>query len=172
MTAHPTAIVEDGAEIGQGTRVWHFCHVRKGARVGADCVLGKGVFVDSGAVIGDKVKIQNHVSVFNGVTIETGVFVGPHVCFTNDKIPRAVNPDLSAKSASDWKVTPTRVREGASIGANATIVAGITLGRWCLIGAGSVVTRDVPDFAMVVGNPARVVAHVDESGQIVRSSRS
>ena len=172
MKVHPTATVEPGSEIGEGTHVWHYCHVRRGARIGAECVLGKGVFVDSGAVIADRVKIQNHVSVFNGVTIETGVFVGPHVCFTNDKIPRAVNPDLSAKGVSDWKVTPTVVREGASIGANATVVAGVTLGKWCMIGAGAVVTRDIPAYALAVGNPARIVAYVDETGKIVRSSKS
>ena len=121
MFIHPTAEVEAGAEIGTGTKVWHLCHIRRGARLGEGCVIGRGVFVDAGVSVGHRVKIQNYVSVFHGVTIEDGVFVGPHVCFTNDLLPRAVNPDLSAKGADDWTVSETRVKEGASIGANSTI---------------------------------------------------
>lgn len=149
---HPTAIVEDGAHIGDGTRIWHFVHVRTGASVGSDCVLGKDVYVDVGAVIGDGVKIQNGVSVYNGVTLEHDVFVGPHVAFTNDLYPRA---------SGAWTITPTRVCAHASIGANATILCGITIGQHAMIGAGAVVTKDVPPYGLVCGNPACLVGYVD-----------
>lgn len=164
---HPTAEVEAGAVIGEGTKIWHLCHVRRDARVGDECVLGRGVFVDAGVQIGSRVKIQNYVSVFHGVTIEDGVFVGPHVCFTNDMWPRAVNPDLSLKAADDWVLVETRVRVGAAIGANSTIVCGVTIGRWAMVGAGSVVTKDVPDHALVVGSPARIIGYVTASGRRV-----
>jgi acetyltransferase-like isoleucine patch superfamily enzyme len=165
MFIHPSAEVEPGAVIGENTKIWHLCHVRRDAHLGKECVLGRGVFVDAGVHIGDRVKIQNYVSVFHGVTIEDGVFVGPHVCFTNDLIPRAVNPDMSLKAATDWVLGETRIRAGAAIGANSTIVCGITVGRWALIGAGSVVTKDVPDYGLVVGNPARLIGYVSASGQ-------
>ncbi len=161
---HPTAEVESGAMIGSGSKIWHLCHIRKNATIGDDCVLGRGVFVDAGVQIGSKVKIQNYVSVFHGVTIEDGVFVGPHVCFTNDMLPRAVNPDMSLKSANDWTLAETRVCAGAAIGANSTIRCGIIIGRWAMIGAGSVVTRDVPDYGLVVGNPARLIGYVCACG--------
>lgn len=161
---HPTAVVEDGVELGPGTRVWHICQVRKGAKVGQNCVLARGVFIDTEVTVGDSVKIQNYVSVYHGVTIEDGVFVGPHVCFTNDKNPRAVNPDLSPKAPDDWTITRTRVKTGAALGANSTIVCGVTVGRWAVIGSGTVVTKDVPDYALVVGNPGRVVGWVCARG--------
>jgi acetyltransferase-like isoleucine patch superfamily enzyme len=167
MFIHPSANVEDGAHIGENTKVWHLCHVRRDAHVGENCVLGRGVFVDAGVQIGNAVKIQNYVSVFHGVTIEDGVFVGPHVCFTNDLFPRAVNPDMSLKAADDWVLAETRIKAGAAIGANSTIVCGITVGRWAMIGSGSVVTKDVPDYALVVGNPGRIIGYVTASGQRV-----
>jgi UDP-2-acetamido-3-amino-2,3-dideoxy-glucuronate N-acetyltransferase len=156
---HPTAIVEPGAELGSGTRVWHHAHVREGARVGASCVLGKNVFVDSGVTIGDGVKVQNNVSVYVGVTIDDDVFVGPSATFTNDRVPRA--------HASEWEVVPTHVRRGASIGANATIVCGIELGEDCMIGAGAVVTHDVGAHELVVGAPARRIAWVCRCGAVL-----
>ncbi|ABL78296.1 acyltransferase [Thermofilum pendens] len=155
--AHPTAVVEEGAEIGEGTRIWHFAHVRSGARIGRNCNIGKDVYVDQGAVIGNNVKIQNGVSVYRGVVIEDNVFVGPYAVFTNDKYPRAFS--------TDWEVVPTVVKEGASIGANATIVCGVTIGRYAMVAAGSVVTRDVPDHALVAGNPARIVGFVCYCGR-------
>ena len=127
--------------------------------------LSKGVYVDFGVKIGDNVKIQNNVSVYHGVTIEDGVFVGPHVCFTNDKKPRAVNEDGSLKAADDWQVSKTIVKKGASIGANSTILPGITIGKFSLIGAGSVVTKDVPDYGLVYGNPAKLKGSVDKKGE-------
>lgn len=165
MYIHPSAEVESGATIGEGTKIWHICHVRKNAQIGQDCVLGRGVFVDAGVQIGNQVKIQNYVSVYVGVTIEDYVFVGPHVCFTNDMYPRAVNPDLTPKDLSNWIVTPTLVQHGASLGANSTIVCGITIGRWAMVGAGSTVTKDVPDHALVVGNPAKLIGYVCKSGR-------
>jgi acetyltransferase-like isoleucine patch superfamily enzyme len=165
---HPSSVVADTAVLGDRTQVWLFCQIRENVRIGQGCVLGKGIYVDAGVVIGDNVKIQNNASIFTGVTIEDGVFVGPHVCFTNDKIPRAVNPDMSLKSADDWHVTPTLVKAGAALGANSTIVCGITVGRWAMVASGSVVTKDVPDHALVMGNPARIVAWVCACGQRVR----
>ncbi|MGQ9888935.1 MAG: acyltransferase [Aggregatilineales bacterium] len=162
---HPSADVEAGATIGEDSKIWHLCHIRRDARIGQACVLGRGVFVDAGVHIGSRVKIQNYVSVFHGVTIEDGVFVGPHVCFTNDLLPRAVNPDMSLKAADDWVLTETLVKAGAAIGANATIVCGVTIGRWAMVGAGSVVTKDVPDHGLVVGNPARLIGWVCACGQ-------
>lgn len=167
MFIHPSAEVEDGAQIGENTKIWHLCHIRRNAHIGENCVIGRGVFVDAGVQIGNAVKIQNYVSVFHGVTIEDGVFVGPHVCFTNDLFPRAVNPDMSLKAADDWVLTETLIKAGAAIGANSTIVCGITVGRWAMIGSGSVVTKDVPDYALVVGNPGRIIGYVTASGQRV-----
>lgn len=161
---HPSASVEDHATIGDNTKIWQLCQVRREAQIGTDCILGRGVFIDEGVSIGDRVKIQNYVSVYAGVSIGNGVFVGPHVCFTNDLYPRAVNADMSLKSADDWTITQTIILDGASIGANSTIVCGITIGRWAMIGAGSVVTRNVADYTLVVGNPARVVGFVCPGG--------
>jgi acetyltransferase-like isoleucine patch superfamily enzyme len=158
---HPTAHVDDRAEIGEGTKIWINSQVREGARIGRNCILSKDVYIDHAVAIGDDCKVQNSVSVYNGVTIEDGVFVGPNACFTNDKVPRAQNPD--------WTITPTLVRQGASIGANATIVCGITIGEYAMIAAGSVVTKDVPDFALVMGNPARIVGQVDKAGNRVEA---
>lgn len=162
---HPTADVASDAGIGPGTSIWNQAQVREGARIGRDCIIGKNAYVDVDVVIGDRVKIQNNVSVYRGVSIEDGVFIGPHVCFTNDRVPRAVNPDGSPKADGDWEVAPTLVRHGAAIGANATILPGLTIGRWAMIGSGSVVTRDVADHELVVGNPARRIGSACACGQ-------
>jgi acetyltransferase-like isoleucine patch superfamily enzyme len=164
---HPTSVVADSAEIGDGSQIWLHCQVRENVRIGKGCILGKNIYVDTGVTIGDSVKIQNNVSVFAGVTIEDGVFVGPHVCFTNDRVPRAVNPDMSLKAADDWHVTPTLVKAGAALGANSTIVCGVTIGRWAMVASGTVVTKDVPDHALVLGNPARLFAWVCSCGKRV-----
>ena len=152
---HPTAEVSPDAHVGDGTRIWRQAHVREHACIGESCNIGKGVYIDAHVRIGSNVKIQNQVSIFEGVTVEDGVFIGPHVCFTNDLLPRAITPDGKLKSADDWEITPTRVKYGASIGAGAVIVCGITIGEFALVGAGSVVTRDVPPHMLVFGNPAR-----------------
>jgi UDP-2-acetamido-3-amino-2,3-dideoxy-glucuronate N-acetyltransferase len=154
---HPTAVVEDGAEVGAGTRVWHFAHVRSGARIGERCALGKSVFVDSGVVIGAGCRIQNFVSIYSGVTLEEDVFVGPSAVFTNDRYPRA--------SGGEWDRLPTLVRTGASIGANATVLCGLTIGELAVVGAGAVVTADVEPHRLVVGNPAKPVGWVCRCGR-------
>ncbi|MEU5564208.1 MULTISPECIES: acyltransferase [Micromonospora] len=156
---HPTAEVEEGAQLGDGTKVWHLAHVRSSATVGAGCVIGRNVYVDANVTVGDRVKIQNNVSVYQGVTLEDEVFVGPSAVFTNDFRPRAQNPD--------WTITPTVVRRGASIGANATLVCGVEIGEYAMIAAGSVVTRDVAPYQLVVGNPARPRGWVDEKGEVI-----
>ncbi|MHB8596498.1 MAG: acyltransferase [Ktedonobacteraceae bacterium] len=151
---HPEAEVSPEAVIGAGTLIWRQAHVREGAHIGEMCNIGKGVYVDTHVHIGSCAKIQNHTSVFEGITLEDGVFVGPHVCFTNDLHPRAINPDGTLKSAVDWEITSTLVKYGASIGAGSVILCGVTIGEFALIGAGSMVTRDVPPYALVFGNPA------------------
>ncbi len=157
-SAHPTAIVEDDASIGDGTSIWHHAHVRSGARIGAGCSLGKNVYVDAEVVLGDRVKVQNNVSVYHGVTIGDDVFLGPSCVFTNDLFPRASN--------DTWTVVATRVDDGASIGANATVVCGTTIGAWAMVAAGSVVTRDVAPHQLVLGNPAHHHAWVCRQGHI------
>ena len=147
--AHPTAVIDSPCEIGAGTRIWHFSHVMQGCRIGERCNLGQNVVVSPGCVLGNGVKIQNNVSVYTGVTLEDDVFCGPSMVFTN-----VINPRAFIERKSEYKAT--RVRRGASIGANATIVCGVTLGEYCFVGAGAVVTRDVPDFAIVHGSPAKV----------------
>lgn len=156
---HPTAEVEPGAELAEDVRVWHLCHVRTGARVGDGTSLGRGVFVDAGVQIGARCKVQNGVSVYRGVHLEDEVFLGPGAVLTNDLRPRA--------TSADWAVTPTRVRRGASIGAGAVVVCGTTIGVHAMVGAGAVVTRDVPDHALVIGNPARTAGWVCRCGDIV-----
>ena len=159
VRVHPTAIVEEGADVGGGTSVWHHAHVRVGAHIGNDCVLGKNVYVDTLAVVGNRCKLQNNVSVYHGVHIGDDVFVGPSATFTNDLVPRAFN--------ADWKVTETHVSNGASIGANATIVCGTTLGEYSMIAAGATVTHDVSDHQLVAGTPARHLGWVCKCGKVV-----
>jgi acetyltransferase-like isoleucine patch superfamily enzyme len=155
--AHPTAVVES-EDIGDGTKIWHFVHVRGGSRIGRNCNLGKSVYIDTEAEIGDNVKVQNFVSVYKGVKIDDDVFVGPAVTFTNDLYPRAFSWD-------EEHVISTRICKGASLGANSTIVCGVTVGAYAMIGAGSVVTRDVPPYALVLGNPAEIKGWVCGCGR-------
>lgn len=154
------AVVDDNVEIGEGTKIWHFSHVQSGAKLGKKCVLGQNVNVGNNVVIGDSVKIQNNVSVYEGVILEDYVFCGPSMVFTNISDPRSKYPQVGAKYYKK-----TVVKEGASLGANSTIVCGNTIGRFAFVGAGAVVTKDIPDFALVVGNPARISGWFSEAGE-------
>lgn len=153
---HPSAHVSDAAKIGEGTKVWINVQIREDVEIGTDCIISKDVYIDHAVKIGSRCKIQNSVSVYKGVTIEDEVFVGPNVAFTNDKVPRAFN--------GEWKITPTLVQQGASIGANATVVCGIVIGHYAMIAAGSVVTKPIPSHALVMGNPAKIVGYVCQCG--------
>ncbi|MCE7736491.1 MAG: N-acetyltransferase [Candidatus Heimdallarchaeota archaeon] len=148
---HETAVVDEGSSLEEGCKIWHFAHVRKGAKLGRNVILGKSSYVDTGVIIGNNVKIQNLVSVYNGVTIGNDVFIGPHVAFTNDLYPRA---------SGSWEICKTIIKDGVSIGANATILCGITIGPLALIAAGSVVIGDVPANGFVAGNPAKLKGYV------------
>ena len=160
----PSADVSPSARIGAGTRVWHLAQVREGARVGAECILGRGSYVGPGVVMGERCKVQNYALVYEPAVVEDGVFIGPAVVFTNDHLPRAVTPEGRLQTGEDWEPLAVVVREGASIGARAVVVAPVTIGRWAMVAAGAVVTRDVGDFALVVGVPARRVGWVGRAG--------
>ena len=162
---HATAEVHPSARVGATTNVWRNVQIRDGAVVGEGCNLGKDVYVDSDVVIGSNVKLQNGVYVYKGVTLADGVFVGPNATFTNDKYPRAINPDGRLKGEEDWTVVPTLVRDGASIGGGAVIVCGVTIGSWAMVAAGALVTKDVPDHGLVLGSPARLVGYVCRCGR-------
>ena len=157
---HESSYVDEGVTIGDGTKIWHFCHVQSGARIGTHCVLGQNVNVGNNAVIGNHVKIQNNVSIYEGVILEDYVFCGPSVVFTNILDPRSKYPQVGSEFYKK-----TMVREGASLGANCTILCGHDIGRFAFVGAGAVVTKDVPDYALVVGNPARIRGWVSEAGK-------
>jgi len=161
--AHETAVIDQPCVIGEGTRIWHFSHVMKDSRIGRGCNIGQNVVISPSCSLGSGVKIQNNVSVYTGVTIEDDVFLGPSVVFTN-----VINPRAYIERKTEYR--PTLVRKGASIGANATIVCGVTLGHYCLVGAGAVVTRDVPDYAIVVGTPARLHGWVCWCGSTLSAS--
>lgn len=146
---HKSAEVSPKAKVGDGSKIWNNVQVRENAKIGKNCIIGKSTYIDKNVVIGNNVKVQNFVSIYDGVTIEDDVFIGPHVCFTNDMYPRAFN--------KKWKIVKTLVKKGASIGANATIICGITIGEYTLVGAGAVVTKDAPAHALVVGSPAKII---------------
>lgn len=154
------AVVDNNVEIGEGTKVWHFTHIQSGSKIGKKCVFGQNVNVGNNVTIGNYCKVQNNVSIYEGVTLEDYVFCGPSMVFTNILDPRCKYPQVGAQF-----YIKTLVKEGASIGANATIVCGHTLGKHCMIGAGSVVTKDIPDYALVIGNPGRVAGWVSEAGK-------
>ncbi|ULQ56243.1 N-acetyltransferase [Flavihumibacter rivuli] len=158
---HPSSIVDTGAVVGEGTRIWHYCHLMPGAVVGSNCTIGQNVYIDNNVIIGNGVKVQNNVSLYNSVSLADEVFIGPSVVFTN-----VINPRAFIERKQEFR--PTLVGRGASIGANATIICGVSIGEYAMVGAGAVVTRDVPPYALVMGNPARVVGKVDREGNTVR----
>lgn len=159
-----TADVADSATIGAGSSVWHLAQVRDNAVLGQNCVIGRGAYIGTGVRLGDNCKVQNYALVYEPAELGHGVFIGPAVVLTNDTYPRAVNPDGSLKSASDWQPVGVSIRDGASIGARAVCIAPVTIGRWATVAAGSVVTRDVPDFALVAGVPAKRLGWVGRAG--------
>jgi UDP-2-acetamido-3-amino-2,3-dideoxy-glucuronate N-acetyltransferase len=162
---HPTAEVSPEAVIGQGTRIWHQAQVRQGVQIGDECIIGKGAYIDFNVVIGHRCKLQNGVYVYHGATIEDGVFLGPGVMVLNDKNPRAITVDGALKSDADWQVSLTHIGYGAGVGGGAIILPGISIGQWAIIGSGAVVTRDIPDYGLAYGNPARLTGFVCPCGQ-------
>ena len=162
---HPTADVAADARIGEGTVVWNGAQIREGAALGEDCVVGKDAYVDVGVQVGDKVKIQNGALVYRGVTVESGVFIGPGAILTNDRFPRSITSDGELARSGDWEISEVRLRYGCSIGAGAIVVAGSDVGRFATVAAGTVVTRSVPDRALVAGNPARRIGWVCDCGR-------
>jgi UDP-2-acetamido-3-amino-2,3-dideoxy-glucuronate N-acetyltransferase len=162
---HPTADLEADVSVGAGTGIWHRAQVRAGARIGAECVIGRDAFIDEGVTLGDRVKVQNLALVYHGVTVEDGVFIGPNAILTNDRFPRAITATGELARPEDWVVSAITLPRGCSMGAGAVFVAGADVGRFATVGAGSVVTRDVPDHALVAGNPARRIGWVCACGQ-------
>ncbi|MEH2948117.1 acyltransferase [Sporofaciens sp. JLR.KK001] len=158
---HESSYVDADVKIGEGTKIWHFCHIQKGARIGKNCSFGQNVNISNNVIVGNDCKVQNNVSIYEGVELEDGVFCGPSCVFTNDLTPRARYP----KGRDGYK--KTLIREGASIGANATIVCGHIIGKYAMVAAGAVVTKDVPDYALVAGVPAKVIGRVDEKGKSI-----
>jgi acetyltransferase-like isoleucine patch superfamily enzyme len=169
---HPTAEVSPQATIGRGTRIWHQAQVRERARIGHNCIIGKGVYIDVGVSIGANSKLQNGVHVYHGASVEDGVFLGPGVILTNDRLPRAVNPDGSLKTDADWQVSPVIVKRGASLGASSIVLPGVTIGEFAMVGAGTIVTQDVPPHGLVYGNPGRLHGYVCRCGQILTAEVS
>lgn len=156
---HPSAHVSSEAKIGEGTKIWINAQIRENCSIGKNCIISKDTYIDTGVTIGNNCKIQNGVSIYNGVSLEDDIFVGPNATFTNDKVPRAFDPN--------WQITPTVIKKGASIGANATIVCGVTVGEYAMVAAGSVVTKDVEPYTLVMGNPAKFYSYIDKMGNKV-----
>lgn len=165
---HPTAEVSKQTKIGQGTSVWHQAQVREGARIGQNCIIGKGVYIDKGVKIGNNCKLENYSCIFRGATIKDGVFVGPGAFVLNDKYPRAITPGGKLKFDSDWEERQTFIGNGAAIGAGAIVLPGIKINEFALVGAGAVVTKDVPPYTLVCGNPAKIAGKVDKSGKVIK----
>lgn len=169
---HPTADVSSHARLGAQVKIWHHSQVREQAVIGDNCILGKNVYVDKNVIIGNNCKIQNNSSIYHGVTLEDGVFIGPHCVLTNDKHPRAIDREGKLKNDTDWTEGKILVKSGASLGARVVVLPDLTIGQFALVGAGSVVTKDVPDFALVYGNPARQYGYVCYCGRKLEESKS
>jgi UDP-2-acetamido-3-amino-2,3-dideoxy-glucuronate N-acetyltransferase len=167
---HPSADLEPGVSVGPGTAIWQRAQVRRGARIGSECVIGRDVFVDVQVTIGDRVKIQNGAFLYHGLSVEDGVFIGPGAILTNDRFPRAITATGDIAGDDDWTVAPILLRHGCSVGAGAVIVAGVEVGTYAMVGAGAVVTRDVPGHAMIAGNPARRIGWVCICGHRLKDS--
>jgi UDP-2-acetamido-3-amino-2,3-dideoxy-glucuronate N-acetyltransferase len=161
---HASADLEPDVSVGPGTSIWHRAQIRIGARIGAECIIGRDAFIDEGVQLGDRVKVQNGALVYHGVTVEDGAFIGPGAILTNDRYPRAITSTGDLARGDDWTVSPIVIKKGASVGAGAVVVAGVDVGSFALVGAGSVVTRHVPNYALVVGNPARRIGWVCACG--------
>jgi len=162
---HQTADVDDGVIVGDDVKIWHHVHVRSGAEIGSGSIIGRGAYIGAGVQIGNNCKIQNYALVYEPAHLEDGVFVGPAAVLTNDLFPRAVTPSMAIKDGSDWEAVGVTIRQGASIGARAVCIAPMTVGKWAMVAAGAVVSKDVPDFALVVGVPARQIAWVGKQGR-------
>ena len=169
---HPTADVSPRAQIADGAQIWHQAQVREGASIGRNCIVGKGVYVDFDVQIGDNCKLQNGAFLYHGATLEDGVFVGPGAILTNDRQPRAINPDGSLKAADDWQVGPILIGYGASIGAGCIVLPGVVVGRFAMIAAGAIVTRDVPPHGLAIGAPARLAGYVCSCGTRLATEQS
>jgi UDP-2-acetamido-3-amino-2,3-dideoxy-glucuronate N-acetyltransferase len=169
---HPTADVSENATVGAGTRIWHQAQVREGAVIGKQCIVGKGAYIDKEVKVGDFCKLQNGVFVFHGFNLESGVFLGPGVMLLNDKHPRAINPDGTPKAEADWEASDGLIEYGAAVGGGAVILPGVRVGRMALVGAGAVVTRDVPERGIVAGNPARLRGFACDCGHTLAVRRS
>lgn len=161
---HSSAHLSESVVVGQDTQIWNHAHIRENVKLGSNVVIGTGVYIGPGVVVGDRSKIQNLAQIYEPAYLEEGVFIGPAVVLTNDKIPRAINTDKSQKNKSDWKPVGVTIRQGASIGAGTVCIAPIEIGEWAIIGAGSVVTKNVPNFALFVGNPARFLCWISRTG--------
>lgn len=161
---HPSAVVSERAEIGDGTKIWMNVQIREDAKIGRNCIIGRNTYIENGVTLGDNCKIQNNVLLYHSATLEDGVFIGPGAILTNDKVPRAVNPDGSLKGVEDWRAGHIQIGRGASVGAGVTILTDLSIGAWAMIGSGALVTKDVPAHALVVGVPARIVGYVCKCG--------
>lgn len=166
---HPSAVVSDDAQIGAGTKIWMNVQVREDARIGRNCIIGRNAYIENGVTLGDNCKVQNNALLYHRATLGDGVFIGPGAILTNDKLPRAVNPDGSLKDASDWRAGEIRIGQGASVGAGAIVLTDVTIGAWAMVGAGALVTRNVPAHALVLGVPARHAGYVCMCGERLRA---
>ena len=160
----PSADVDSSATLGEGSSIWHLAQIRDGVTLGENCIIGRGAYIGSGVTLGDNCKVQNYALVYEPASLGTGVFIGPAAVLTNDQFPRAVNTDLTLKSGSDWEAVGVTIHDGASIGARAVCIAPVTIGKWALVAAGAVVTKDVPDYALVAGVPAKRIRWVGRAG--------